>query len=119
MPLSGLIVGSKRFVGGPIPWPFSHGVKQTYFVGQEHDSEPLQPGKFRDTIVVSAEGTDVISAVLASKAPLLWHIHFRRGLTTYAGEEVSVGALVGIAFEAKDVKRLSAESLRTNEGNPG
>ncbi len=115
MPLTGLIVGTKRYVGGPIPWPFSQGVKRTYFVGQEHDSEPLVPGKFRETIIVSAEGSEVVSAVLASKSPLLWQIHFRRGLTTFAGEDVSVGALVGIAFEAKDVKRLPAVS----DGTPG
>ena len=119
MPLTGLIVGTKRFVGGPVPWPFSHGVKRTYFVGQELDSEPLLPGKFRDTIVVSAEGSDVISAVLASKIPLLWQIHFRRGLTIYAGQDVSVGALVGIAFEAKDVKRLPAETIQASDGTPG
>lgn len=111
MPLTGLIVGTKRFAGGPIPWPFSHNVKRTYFVGQENDSEPLLPGKFRDTIVVSAEGSDVVSAVLASNTPLLWQIHFRRGLTTFAGEDVSVGTLVGIAFEPKDVKRLPSETM--------
>lgn len=119
MPLTGLIVGTKRYVGGPIPWPFSHGVKRTYFVGQEHDSEPLLPGKFRETIIVSAEGSEVVSAVLASKSPLLWQIHFRRGLTTFAGEDVSVGALVGIAFEAKDVKRLPSETIQVSDGNPG
>lgn len=113
MPLSGLIVGAKRFAGGPIPWPYTLGVKHTCFVGQEQDSEPLMPGKFRDTIVVSAEGREVIAAVLATKTPVLWNIHFRRGLTTYAGEDVSVGALVGVTFDAKDVKPLPADPTRT------
>gem|GEM_PF-2473456 len=114
MPLTALIVGTKRFAGGPIPWPFTHSVKRTYFVGQEQDSEPLLPGKFRNTIVVSSDGSEVIAAVLAAKTPVLWNIHFRRGLTTYAGEDVSVGTLIGVAFDAKDVKPLSADPTRTS-----
>ncbi|QEL14457.1 hypothetical protein PX52LOC_01345 [Limnoglobus roseus] len=107
-PLSAVIVGTERFPGGPIPWPFVQGVRE-YIVGQEQDDQPLQPGKDRTTVIPSIDGdrgTKLREAVRSAKGPLLWQVHVRRGFTTYQGEEVSVGALIGVEFTATDVKRL-------------
>ena len=104
-PLTGLELDGRRFMGGPILWPFSPDVKRIYVEGQEADDEPLLPGKSRETVVLSADTPELLDAVKNSHKPILWRVHLRRGFTHYGGENVSVGALVGVEFEASEVKR--------------
>lgn len=107
-PLSAVIVGTERFVGGPIPWPFPPGVRE-YVTGQDQDDVPLEPGKDRTTVVPSADGergAKLRDAVRAAKGVVLWQVHVRRGFVPFEGQDVSVGAVVGVEFTATQVKRI-------------
>ncbi len=107
-PLSAVVVGGERFLGGPIPWPFVQGTRE-FIVGQEQDDQPLEPGRDRTTVLASIDGergAKLRDAVRLAKGLVLWQVHVRRGFIRYQGEDVSVGALIGVEFTANQVKQL-------------
>ncbi|MBL8865950.1 MAG: hypothetical protein JNK93_10375 [Planctomycetia bacterium] len=106
-PLTAVVVGEDTFPGGPIPWPFVHGGRE-FIRGQEADESPLEPGQQRTTTLPAIDGEKgkrLLARLKASKAPALWRVHVRRGFTTYAGETVPVSALVGVEFDASQIKK--------------
>ena len=107
-PLTAVVVDGKRYPGGPIPWPFVHSGRE-YIAGQEADESPLAPGQQRTTTLPAIDGEkgkQLLAAIRSSKGPALWQVHVRRGFIQYGGETVSVGALVGVEFDAGQVKRV-------------
>jgi hypothetical protein len=104
-PLTGVVVGGERFPGGPIPWPFVQG--REFVLGQEQDDAPLEPGQERTTVIPAIDGEKgkkLMQLVRAATGPVLWQVHVRRGLIEYRGEDVSVGAVIGVEFDAGQVK---------------
>lgn len=107
-PLTAVVIDGERFPGGPIPWPFVHSGRE-YIAGQEADESPLPPGQHRTTTLPAIDGEKgkkLLALLKSSKGPALWQVHVRRGFIDYKGEYVSVGALVGVEFDASQVKRI-------------
>jgi hypothetical protein len=106
-PLTAVVVAGERFSGGPIPWPFVRAGRE-YILGQEADETPLEPGQQRTTTLPAVDGEKgkkLLAKLKSSKGPALWQVHLRRGFTSYGGETVPVAALVGVEFDASQVKR--------------
>ncbi len=109
-PLTAVMVNGQNYAGGPIPWPFRHSGRE-YIVGQEQDEVPLEPGQERTTVLPSidgAKGRQMCDMLRTTGSPALWRIHLRRGYTNYQGERVSASALVGVEFDASEVRWLTA-----------
>lgn len=107
LPLTAVVIDGERFPGGPIPWPFLHSGRE-FIAGQEADETPLAPGQQRTTTLPAIDGDKgkkLLTLLKGSKGPALWQVHVRRGFIDYKGESVSVGALVGVEFDASQVKR--------------
>ncbi len=108
LPLTAVVIDGERFPGGPIPWPFLHAGRE-FIAGQEADESPLAPGQQRTTTlpaIDSDKGKKLLTLLKTTKGPALWQVHVRRGFIDYQGETVSVGALVGVEFDASQVKRV-------------
>lgn len=106
-PLTAVVIDGERFAGGPIPWPFVHAGRE-FITGQEADESPLEPGQQRTTTLPAIDGEKgkkLLTMIKSSTGPALWQVHVRRGFIDYKGEPVSVGALVGVEFDASQVKR--------------
>ena len=50
-----------------------------------------------------------VKAAIQSKEPLLWRVQVRRGFFTVNNKSVSVTAVVGVEFTAKDTEMDNAE----------
>jgi hypothetical protein len=110
IPLTGLMLPGRSFWGGPVPWPMSRDNFVNKSVGriceddQVADSQPLLPGQTREYIVFSSKNPDLIRAVRASKDTIEWRLQLRRGLIELNGHDVPVTALIGVDFQAADIK---------------
>jgi hypothetical protein len=102
-----LVVGKRRFYGGPIVWPFPSHVKRVYDAQQEHDATPLAPGDTREYVVCSDIDPNIRRAVRDSNEPIEWRVQVRRGLVNLKGKEVPVTAIIGVEFKAADVRNLN------------
>jgi hypothetical protein len=108
----------KRFFGGPIQWrprtnrgAFRADDPREYVKGQEDDNQVLKPGERRTSVLCTDPGNrEILQAVQASKGPLVWRIHLRRGLVDLGDREVSATAVVGVVFDKKDILKASPSS---------
>ena len=101
-------VGNRQFFGGPLDQQNMGAFKRMYVEGQEHDEDALNPGEERVTVVCSNPTNDaVIPAVTGSKDVMTWRVHLRRGVTRFHGHDYSVTAVIGVQFNASDIKKLA------------
>lgn len=111
-PLTAIVLGSERFPGGPIPWPFARGQLE-YITGQEADEQPLGPGQERTTTIPAIDGDAgkrLLERLRAAKSPALWQIHVRRGMIPYGGQTLPVSAIVGVEFEASQITKAETKN---------
>jgi hypothetical protein len=67
---------------------------------------PLSPGKdMSATLTTDVRDAAAVRELLQFGGPLLWRVQVRRGLVEYKGKEVSATAVVGVEFQAADVRR--------------
>ncbi len=104
LPLSGVQIGSQRFMGGQIGWPFDRLTPRIYFAGQEADDQPLQPGQSRETVLVSNNSKELWPTLTRTR-DAIWRVHLRRGVTRFESEDVSVGVLFGVQFQLDQIQR--------------
>ncbi|AWM38901.1 hypothetical protein GobsT_28700 [Gemmata obscuriglobus] len=103
-PITRLVTSKRAFYGGEIEWPWPKGVKRKIEVQQGNDAIPLRPGESREYVVFTAAGADLIRTAEAEKGPLQWRVQLRRGLIEYKGKEVPVTAVIGVDFQAADIR---------------
>jgi hypothetical protein len=116
-PFTQLVVGDKRFYGGPAQW-YPRGDKKNrreWVEGRKAvEPELLQPGEEKEFFVCT-DGQDP-KAVLTLfgenkgekiRAPyhgsFLWRVRVRRGLVSILGKDVPATAVVGVRFTDKEV----------------
>ena len=107
-PFTLLEVGKQFFYGGPLDQQDLGLKKRMYVEGQENDEKPLNPGEERLTVVCTDPTSDAILPVVnGSKDTMTWRVHLRRGVTQFRGHDYSVTAVVGVEFNASDVKKVA------------
>lgn len=113
-PYTLLDIGGKKFFGGACPWSprgqAAPGRRESdpreYVQGQEAGFRRLKPGQEVQTLVCSdPKRTEVIKAVRSHTGPIVWRVQLRRGLVKVKEREVAASAVVGVVFEAKDIKQ--------------
>jgi hypothetical protein len=116
-PLTLLEAGPHRFYGGPAAWrPRGGKDRREWAQGREAPGpDGLAPGKEQESFVCT-DGNDP-QAVLALfgedlegqrcqgpyKGPLLWRVQVRRGLYEWKGRRLPATAVIGVAFDSRDV----------------
>ncbi|MDY3560304.1 hypothetical protein R5W23_001533, partial [Gemmata sp. JC673] len=103
-PITRLVTSKRAFYGGEIEWPLPKAVKKKIEVQQGNDATPLRPGESREYVVFTAAGADLVRTAEAEKGPLQWRVQLRRGLIEYKGKEVPVTAVIGVDFQAADIR---------------
>jgi len=48
---------------------------------------------------------DVIKNIVGSGENMTWRVQLRRGLVDHRGQKVSATAVIGVQFNAKDIKK--------------
>ncbi len=105
-PITRLVVGKDSFAGGFIEWPLDPTkYRKKLEVRQAKDSIPLKPGETREYIVFTDAKMEIINAVEHATEPVQWRVQVRRGLVPFKGKEVPVTAIIGVDFQASDVKK--------------
>ena len=113
IPYTGLMVGDRRFMGGPFYWPDTQYERQ-YMTGQEQDEKPLEPAEERDYLIYSvSEATEIRRVIENSTSggkdlPITWRIQLRTGLDRSKDDagtdrEVSVCSVFGVMFNSSDI----------------
>jgi hypothetical protein len=118
-PLTQLEAGNGRFFGGPAQWypRGSRDARKREWVEGRKDFDPdgLGPGEERESFVCT-DGSDpqAVRALFGEdlegqrrqgpyKGPMLWRVQVRRGLYEYGGRRLPATAVIGVAFDSKDV----------------
>lgn len=102
-PFTALEIGGKFHHGGLIKYSAETGrVRREWVEGQELDDQQLPPGKERATVVCTYP-QDAVIEELKKAGRATWRVHVRRGLYPYRGKDVPTTAVVGVAFDARDV----------------
>jgi hypothetical protein len=113
-PLTLLEAGPDRLYGGPAHW-YPRGSrdagKREWVEGRkDFDPDGLAPGAEQETFVCT-DGSDprALRVLFGAgrqgpyKGPMLWRVQVRRGLYEYRGRRVPAAAVVGVAFDSRDV----------------
>jgi hypothetical protein len=118
-PLTQLEAGSSRFFGGPAHW-YPRGsrdaAKRQWVEGRkDFDPDGLAAGAEQDGLVCTDGGDPQAVLTLFGedlegrprqgpyKGPLLWRVQVRRGLYEWKGRRLPATAVLGVAFDSKDV----------------
>jgi hypothetical protein len=100
------------------------GGKRLYGLGAEWEQTParrddgrfdgtLQPGEAMTAVFwTRTDDKAVARAVDGARGPLLWRVQLRRGLVAVGGTEVSATAVIGVAFNARDIGSEQGEIAR-------
>jgi hypothetical protein len=113
-PLTLLEAGKDRFYGGPAHWyprnSKDAGRRQWVEGRKDFDPDGLAPGAEQESFVCTDGDDPHAVRVLfgegrggAYRGPLLWRVQVRRGLFDYRGRRVPADAVIGVAFDPKDV----------------
>ncbi len=109
-PYTQLIADGYHAYGGAIDWRGHSGrstFRRVFVVGQDEDDQPLAPGAERRTVVCTDPMDEqVLRSVKAHSGPepIVWRVLLRRGLIPFEGREWSVCAVVGVTFDASEVR---------------
>jgi phage FluMu protein Com len=73
---------------------------------RDNPTGEMTPGQ-EETIALTTMDSDrkLVSKIAASKDRLLWRVQLRRGLVSFRGKSVSATSVVGVQFNASDLKR--------------
>jgi len=72
---------------------------------RDHESGDLGPGQEEQIILTTMENDQkLVKKIAASSDRLVWRVQLRRGLVAHHGKAVSATTVVGVAFNARDVK---------------
>jgi hypothetical protein len=113
-PLTLLEAGKDRFYGGPAHWyprdSRDAGRREWVEGRKDFDTDGLAPGAEQESFVCTDGNDPQALRVLFGeggpgpyKGPLLWRVQVRRGLFDYRGRRVPAAAVVGVAFDSRDV----------------
>jgi hypothetical protein len=122
VPFTFLVLGKegsgleKRFYGGPCEWD-KEGVRDSLeispYPGAPNDrlfqdaEKELGPGeKMTSFVCTDSEDEEIAVRLAGYTGPLLYHVHLRRGLVAFRGEEVSTTGVIGVEFTSKDVRPI-------------
>jgi hypothetical protein len=77
--------------------------------GQEDltDEGLLKPGQEED-VRITTRGQDaklIVQKILESNEPLTWRVQLRRGVVDHRSQKLSVTAVIGVVFNAKEIER--------------
>jgi hypothetical protein len=105
-PFTILEMGTRRFHGGPTPWPPPADER---LAGQDFDKE-LKPGETMTTFVCTNPDDHAVKALAGYKGPLTWRVQLRRGLVRWqtsngVDREDPATVVVGVEFNASDVRK--------------
>lgn len=104
----------KSFFGGPANWlPLalagsknSRATRET--VEGENLDKILEPGD-EMTAFLCTDGDDPkTQAIFNHQGPMLWRVQVRRGLVPVGAKEIPASAVVGVEFNASDIKQIPA-----------
>jgi hypothetical protein len=113
-PLTVLEAGKDHFYGGPAHWyprgSRDAGRREWVEGRKDFDPDGLAPGAEQESFVCT-DGSDphALRVLFGAgrrgpyKGPLLWRVQLRRGLYDYRGRRVPAAAVVGVAFDSRDV----------------
>jgi hypothetical protein len=110
-PYTFLDIGSRRLWGGPLPWkPGQPPGDWITIEGLQYKT--LQPGE-QITTLVCTDPEEHVSKLLANfQGPLLWRIQVRRGLVQVGEREYPATGVVGVRFQAADIRRTERGARR-------
>ena len=112
-PMTFLVVGKKRFFGGPAEWVPRKRSPQLKIdrqwidaAGRTNTDEGLAPGAvLQTTICTDGFDPDVANTLDTYEGPLLYRVHVRRGLVAVGDRRVSATAVIGVEFTDRDYRR--------------
>jgi hypothetical protein len=112
-PYTFLEVGPQRFYGGPFPWQprgrrgaYRDPDPREYVRGQEDDARILKPNQERTTVVCTDPADHAVAAAVRDyEGTLVWRVRLRRGLVAVGDREVSSSGVIGVQFDARQVRR--------------
>jgi hypothetical protein len=76
------------------------------FEGQQDDERLLYPGEEIKSVIVTDPNDRVPEFLRAyPDIDLLWRVHVRRGLIRHNGRDISTTTVIGVRFNARDIRR--------------
>jgi hypothetical protein len=113
-PLTLLEAGPERFYGGPAHWyprtSRDAGKRQWVEGRKDFDPDGLAPGAEQEPFVCTDGNDPRALRVLFGeggagpyRGPMLWRVQVRRGLYDYRGRRVPAAAVIGVAFDSRDI----------------
>ena len=82
---TGLVLGTRKYWGGEIGWPFKGNITRVYDQAQEADATPLKPKEEREYVVFTNTDPSMVKIVRDAKGPIQWRVQLRSGVVEYRG----------------------------------
>lgn len=69
------------------------------------DEGGLHPSQEEEVLLTTKGNKEVIESILKSNENLTWRVQLRRGLVDFGGQKVSATAVIGVQFNAREIKK--------------
>jgi phage FluMu protein Com len=64
----------------------------------------LLPGQQEKLVVTAPEKKELVNRIVQSKEPMTWRVQLRRGLARISGQQASATAVIGVQFNASEIR---------------
>jgi hypothetical protein len=69
------------------------------------DEGLLKPGQEEDVRITTRDNKPVVQKILESNEAMIWRVQLRRGVVDHREHKLSVTAVIGVVFNARDIER--------------
>jgi hypothetical protein len=69
------------------------------------DKSELLPGEEEDLLLTTRGNKDMVKNIVASNEDMTWRVQLRRGFVDHRGHKVSATAVVGVQFNASEIRK--------------